>query len=62
MTSLEVNAADLQDLKNRMKLIADADPKQFQNEFALKRYLRAFKTVDAAFQVSSFVTNFQSEA
>lgn len=48
----EVNQADLEDLKNRMKLIVSADPQQFQNDFALKRYLRAFKTVDAAFQVS----------
>lgn len=48
----DVSSADLEDLKNRMKMIASADPKQFQNEFALKRYLRAFKTVDAAFQVS----------
>lgn len=45
-----VNAGDLNDLKERMKLIVDADPKQYHNEFSLKRYLRAFKTVDAAFQ------------
>lgn len=47
----EVNEADLQELKSRMKLIADADPAQYHNEFSLKRYLRAFKTVDAAFKV-----------
>lgn len=46
-----VNEADLQDLKNRMKLISEADPSQYHNEFSLKRYLRAFKTVDDAFKV-----------
>lgn len=46
-----VNEEDLKDLKERMKLIADADPNQYHNEFSLKRYLRAFKSVDAAFQV-----------
>lgn len=46
-----VNPADLKDLKERMRLIAEADPKQYHNEYSLKRYLRAFKTVDAAFQV-----------
>lgn len=47
-----VNAEDLKALKERMSLIAEADPKQYQNEFALKRFLRAFKTVDNAFQVN----------
>lgn len=47
-----VNETDLKELKERMKLISEADPKQYHNEFSLKRYLRAFKTVDAAFQVS----------
>ncbi|XP_077297912.1 uncharacterized protein LOC143919457 [Arctopsyche grandis] len=46
MTSEE----DLVDLRSRMKLIADADPSQYHNEFSLKRYLRAFKDVDKAFQ------------
>lgn len=46
-----VNPKDLQDLKDRMKLIVEADPKQYHNEFSLKRYLRAFKTTDEAFQV-----------
>jgi len=45
-----VNEEDLKDLKERMKLIVDADPSQYHNEFSLKRYLRAFKTTDAAFQ------------
>lgn len=48
----EVSEADLQELKSRMKLIADADPTQYHNDFSLKRYLRAFKTVDDAFKVS----------
>jgi hypothetical protein len=52
--------ADLKDLKERMKLIADADPNQYHNELSLKRYLRAFKTADAAFQVFLF-TNFKHE-
>lgn len=47
----EVNEADLQELKSRMRLIADADPSQYHNDFSLKRYLRAFKTVDNAFKV-----------
>lgn len=46
-----VNANDFKDLKERMKLIAEADPKQYHNDFSLKRYLRAFKTVDNSFQV-----------
>ncbi|KAJ8953830.1 hypothetical protein NQ318_006680 [Aromia moschata] len=45
-----VNESDLHELKNRMKIIADADPKQYHNEFSLKRYLRAFKTADDAFK------------
>lgn len=46
-----VNEGDLQELKSRMKLISEADPEQYHNEFSLKRYLRAFKTVDDAFKV-----------
>lgn len=45
-----VSEEDLKDLKERMKLIVDADPSQYHNEFSLRRYLRAFKTTDAAFQ------------
>lgn len=52
------NPEDLKALKERMKLIADADPSQYHNEFSLRRFLRAFKTVDAAFQVHSmFICN-----
>lgn len=50
-SQLVVKEEDLKDLKDRMKLIAEADPSQFHDDFSLKRYLRAFKTVDAAFQV-----------
>lgn len=46
-----VNEEDLQSLKDRMKVISEADPSQYHNDFSLRRYLRAFKTVDAAFQV-----------
>lgn len=42
---------DLKSLKERMNLIAAADPNQKQNEFSLIRYLRAFKDVDSAFKV-----------
>ncbi|XP_039295337.1 CRAL-TRIO domain-containing protein C3H8.02 [Nilaparvata lugens] len=49
-TPKPVNEEDLKDLKERMKLIVDADPSQYHNDFSLRRYLRAFKTVDAAFQ------------
>lgn len=52
-----VNPNDLKDLKERMKLIVDADPKQYHNEYSLKRYLRAFKTTDDAFQVSFIYSN-----
>lgn len=48
---IPVNQEDLKDLKDRMKLISEADEKQYHNEYSLIRYLRAFKTVDAAFQV-----------
>lgn len=55
MTSMNepppVNPEDLKALKDRMRLIVEADPAQFHNEFSLKRFLRAFKTVDGAFQV-----------
>lgn len=47
-----VNENDLKDLKERMSLIAEADPSQYHNDFSLKRYLRAFKTVDDAFKVT----------
>ncbi|KAJ8922701.1 hypothetical protein NQ315_007735 [Exocentrus adspersus] len=46
----EVNAEDLAELKKRMKLIVDADPSQYHNDYSLKRYLRAFKTVDDSFK------------
>lgn len=46
-----VNEEDFKLLKERMKLIADADPTQYHNDFSLRRYLRAFKTVDSSFQV-----------
>lgn len=46
-----VSEEDLKALKERMKIISDADPQQYHNDFSLKRYLRAFKTVDSAFQV-----------
>ncbi|CAG9859493.1 unnamed protein product [Phyllotreta striolata] len=45
-----VNENDLKELKEMMKMIVDADPDQYHNEFSLKRYLRAFKTVDEAFK------------
>lgn len=50
-----VNEDDLKLLKERMNLIVSADPAQYHNEYSLRRYLRAFKTVDSAFQVN---TNF----
>ncbi|XP_012265056.1 CRAL-TRIO domain-containing protein C3H8.02 [Athalia rosae] len=50
MEPISVNEADLKELKERMALITSADPTQYHNEFSLKRYLRAFKNVDAAFQ------------
>lgn len=55
MSTPDTNPEDLKSLKERMKLIADADPTQYHNEFSLKRFLRAFKTVDAAFQVNFLV-------
>lgn len=45
-----VNESDFKDLKGRMKLISEADPSQYHNDFSLKRYLRAFKNPDGAFQ------------
>lgn len=46
-----VKETEFQDLKNRMRLIADVDPDQYHNDFSLKRYLRAFATPDDAFKV-----------
>lgn len=45
-----VSEEDLKALKERMKMISDADPSQYHNDFSLRRYLRAFKTVDDAFK------------
>lgn len=45
-----VNENDLKQLKERMSIITSADAGQYHNDFSLKRYLRAFKTVDNAFQ------------
>lgn len=50
-----VNEEHLKQLKERMNMIVAADPNQYHNDFSLKRYLRAFKTVDSAFQVSKIV-------
>lgn len=50
-----VNAEDLQLLKERMKMITDADPMQYHNEFSLRRYLRAFGDIDAAFKVYIYI-------
>ena len=47
-----VNPEDLKQLKERMNLIANADPNQYHNDFSLKRYLRAFTSVDNSFQVN----------
>ena len=46
-----VSEKDFADLKNRLKLIFEADPDQYHNDHSLRRYLKAFKSVDAAFQV-----------
>lgn len=53
----QVKEEDLKELKNRMKLIVDTDPAQFHDDYSLKRYLRAFKTVDGAFQVQHCIVN-----
>lgn len=45
-----VSDEDVKQLKERMAIIASADPSQYHNEYSLRRYLRAFKTVDNAFQ------------
>lgn len=50
-----VNPDDLNQLKDRMKMITDADPNQYHNEFSLKRYLRAFGDIDSAFKVTFIV-------
>ncbi|XP_049851266.1 uncharacterized protein LOC126325824 [Schistocerca gregaria] len=47
---VSVNVKNVEDLKSRMKSVTAADPDQYHNSFSLERYLRAFKTVDAAFQ------------
>ena len=49
---MSVSDKDFIDLQNRLKLISDADPDQHQNDHSLRRYLKAFKTVDAAFQAN----------
>lgn len=49
-TNRQINEAEFEDLKSRMKLIAEADPSQYHNCYSLRRYLRAFKTPDDAFK------------
>jgi len=44
------NETAVKELKGRLKLIYEADPSQFISEFGIQRYLRAFRTVDSAFQ------------
>ncbi|KAF5274856.1 hypothetical protein FQA39_LY07038 [Lamprigera yunnana] len=44
------NQTDLEELQERMKLITEADPMQYHNDYSLKRYLRAFKSTNDAFQ------------
>lgn len=44
------NESDFKSLKERLQPIFEADPGQFHNEYALKRFLRAFQTVDSAFE------------
>lgn len=46
----EVSEADFQELKKRLKLIFDADPEQFHNDQSIRRFLKAFQTIDQAFQ------------
>lgn len=46
-----VNEEDFKLLKERMNLIVSADPAQYHNDYSLRRYLRAFKSVDSTFQV-----------
>lgn len=53
-----VGEEDLKSLKERMKMISDADPQQYHNDFSLRRYLRAFKTVDSAFKVYQIISTF----
>ncbi|XP_013134804.1 PREDICTED: CRAL-TRIO domain-containing protein C3H8.02 [Papilio polytes] len=45
-----VNEEDFKLLKERMNLIVSADPAQYHNDYSLRRYLRAFKSVDSTFQ------------
>ncbi|XP_002731522.1 uncharacterized protein LOC100368314 [Saccoglossus kowalevskii] len=45
----EINEEDFKELKSRLQLIFDADPDQFHSDSSLKRFLRAFITVDSAF-------------
>ena len=53
-----VSEKEFLELKDRLKLIFDADPEQYHNDHSLKRFLRAFKTVDAAFQVYIIKNNY----
>ncbi|KAL3188697.1 hypothetical protein MRX96_038081 [Rhipicephalus microplus] len=49
-TPSPVSEEDFEELKKRLQMIFDADPDQFHNDYSIKRFLRAFRTVDAAFQ------------
>lgn len=51
MAEVQLNEADIQELKERLRLIIEVDPSQYHNEFSLRRYLKAFKTVDNSFKV-----------
>ncbi|KAL1473711.1 hypothetical protein MTO96_021824 [Rhipicephalus appendiculatus] len=49
-TPSPVSEEDFEELKKRLQMIFDADPEQFHNDYSIKRFLRAFRTIDAAFQ------------
>ncbi|XP_077984519.1 uncharacterized protein LOC144439126 [Glandiceps talaboti] len=45
----EIKEADFQELKSRCQLIFDADPAQYHTDASLRRFLRAFLTINDTF-------------
>ncbi|XP_070553225.1 uncharacterized protein [Ptychodera flava] len=48
-TPIPINENDFKELKSRCQLIFEADPAQFQTDASLRRFLKAFLTVNGAF-------------
>ncbi|XP_064481632.1 uncharacterized protein LOC135394698 [Ornithodoros turicata] len=61
LTPAPVSQEDFDELKKRLQMIFDADPEQFHNDYSITRFLRAFRTIDNAFQAILKCNKWRSE-